>query len=78
MPGSNKGISDDQPKLDELIPLREAAELSGLTTRHLRLLVSRGTIWGQKLGRDWFTTTQAVKEYMARDRRPGPKSRKDP
>lgn len=63
----------DQPTLDELVSLREAAELSGLSASHLRLLASRGDIWGMKLGRDWVTTAQAVEEYLAEDRRPGPK-----
>ena len=69
--------SDDQPGLDDLIALREAAKLSGLSPNHLRLLVGRGDIWGKKLGRDWFTTEQAVREYLALDRRPGPKPKKD-
>jgi hypothetical protein len=33
------------PNLDELISLREASEISGLSASHLRLLVSRGAIW---------------------------------
>jgi len=33
------------PHLDALISLREASERSGLSASHLRLLVSRGTIW---------------------------------
>jgi excisionase family DNA binding protein len=66
--------SEDQPSWDELISLSEAAELSGFTTRHLRHLAINGEIWAKKLGRNWFTTTQAVQEYLARDRRPGPKS----
>ena len=33
------------PHLDALISLREASECSRLSTRHLRLLVSRGAIW---------------------------------
>ena len=61
------------PSLDKLITLNEAAEQSGLSASHLRLLVRRGDIWGIKLGRNWVTTAQAVKEYLARDRRPGPK-----
>ena len=65
-----------QPNLDELISMNKAAELSGLTPRHIRLLVSRGILWGEKLGRDWFTTAQVIKEYMASDRHPGPKSQK--
>ena len=71
-PDPNNG--EDQPSWDELISLSEAAELSGFTTRHLRHLAINGEIWAKKLGRNWFTTTQAVREYLARDRRPGPKS----
>ena len=56
-----------------LISLAEAAKLSGLSAGHLRLLVSRGTIWGIKIGRNWVTTEEAVREYLAKERRPGPK-----
>lgn len=73
MPECGPEDSTDEPRLEELIPLRKAAELSGLSSSHLRLLVSRGEIWGKKLGRNWVTTAQAVREYLARDRRPGPK-----
>ena len=73
----NAGASNpDQPSLDELITLQEAAEFSDLSTSHLRLLVRRGDIWGIKLGHNWLTTTQAIEEYLARDRRPGPKPKK--
>ena len=65
--------SDDQPNLGELITLSEAAELSGFTTRHLRHLAVNGEIWAKKLGRNWFTTAQAVREYLALERKPGPK-----
>lgn len=57
--------SFDQPSLNELITLREAAKLGGLSASHLALLVRRGDIWGVKLGRNWLTTAQAVKEYTA-------------
>ena len=65
---------DNQPRLDDLITLSEAAKLSGFTTRHLRHLAENEQLWAKKLGRNWFTTTQAVNDYLARDRRPGPKS----
>lgn len=68
----------EQPNLDELISLREASELSGLSTRHLRLLVRRGEIWGAKLGRNWVTTAKPVEEYLAQDHRPGPKPKNLP
>lgn len=69
---------EDQPKLEELISLIEAANLSGLSHSHLRLLVRRGEIWGKRMGRDWFTTAQALKEYIASQPKPGPKPRKSP
>jgi excisionase family DNA binding protein len=67
---------ETQPELDALITLEEAAELSGLTSRHLRKLAGQGEIWANKLGRNWFTTEQAVQEYLARERKPGPKPKK--
>ena len=57
--------SSVHPSLDELISLRQAAKLSGLSAGHLRLLVRRGELWGVKLARNWVTTTEAVKEYLA-------------
>lgn len=59
---------------DKLISLAEAAELSGLSQGHLRLLVSEGKIWGTKIGRNWVTTEDTVRDYLATDRRPGPKT----
>lgn len=63
----------DRPNVDELISLNEAAELSGLSAGQIRLLVSRGVIWGKKLGRNWVTTEKVVHEYVVKDRKPGPK-----
>ena len=73
----NEESSQDQPSWDDLISLKEAAELSGLSYSHIRYLARNGELNAKKLGRDWFTTEQAVKEYVARDRRPGPKPKKD-
>lgn len=75
MTGSDKG-SNDQPRLDELISLSEAAEFSGLSPGYLRILVRNGKLEGKKVGRNWVTTAQAVREYLARDRRRGPKRKK--
>ena len=75
MPDKDWEDSEYQPRWNELITLHEAAKLSGLSPNHLRRLVSEAEIWGSKLGRDWFTTEKAVREYLARDRRPGPKSK---
>jgi len=68
MVSSQKGKQDSWPQLENLISLITAAKLSGLSTSHLRLLVRQNDIWGRKIGRDWFTTEQAVREYQARAR----------
>ena len=73
MTGSSMG-DDYQPDLDELIPLTMAAKISGLTPGRFRQLIRAKEIWGRKLGRDWFTTEKAVRDYLARDRRPGRKT----
>lgn len=74
MNSQDKGRDSIQPSLDDLIPLSKAAEISGLSHSHLRLLIRGGEIEGRKIGRDWFTTLRAVEEYEARDRKPGPKT----
>jgi excisionase family DNA binding protein len=76
VPHDADSSESDLPGLDELISLREAAKLSGLSAGHLRLLVRRGELWGVKLGRNWVTTAKAVEEYLAQDHRPGPKPKK--
>lgn len=60
---------------EQLITLADAAELSGLSRSHLRLLVRQGKVWGTKLGRDWLTTEAAVQRYLSTERRPGPKKK---
>ena len=59
---------------DDLISLAEAAELSGMSQSHIRLLVRTGKILGKKIGRNWVTTEQSLRIYLAMERRPGPKS----
>ena len=61
------------PELKDLISLSEAAEKSGLSSSHIRLLVNKGELWGIKLGRNWFTTTQEVEKYLESSRKPGPR-----
>ncbi len=70
--------SQEQPRLNELLSLKQAAKISGLTTGYLRRLARNDDLWCIKLGRNWFTTEQAVREYLARDRKPGPKSNDSP
>ena len=63
----------DRPNIEDLIDFVDAARLSGFTDRHLRKLAVKKEIWAIKLGHNWFTTAQAVNDYLARKRRPGPK-----
>ena len=52
---------DDREKL---IPLSEAAAMSGLSLKHLGLLARQGKLRAQKIGRNWVTTREAVATYV--------------
>ena len=71
-----QGRTKNQPGSQKSISVKDAADISGLTPRHIRLLLSRGIVWGVKMGRDWFTSEEAIKDYLVQDRRPGPKTDK--
>jgi hypothetical protein len=73
MPEQSESITDPSG-LDELISLSQAAEISGLSHDHLRRLAGRGDLKAKKIGRDWVTTERALREYLAKERRPGPKT----
>ncbi len=57
----------------EFRTLKQAAELSGLSYSHLRLLARRSDIWAIRLGNSWFTTAEAVTAYASEVHNPGPK-----
>ena len=78
MPNEDREDGAYQPRWNELLTLQEAAKLSGLSYSHLRYLARNNEIWAERLGHNWFTTEQAVRKYIARNRRPGPKSKEDP
>ena len=69
---TSKKKDNDQPSLDDLISLSKAAEISGLSHDHLRRLAGQGEMWALKIGRNWVTTKQAVNDYLALNKRPGP------
>ena len=73
MPSSQSEDEINQPRLEDLITLAQAAELSGHTPSHLGYLISKDELWGYKIGHFWVTTEQAVREYLARENKPGPK-----
>lgn len=67
-----KIYDEERSGIEELIPIKELAS-EQLSLSHLRLLLRTSKIKGKKIGRDWFTTTQAVHEYLQLDIKPGPK-----
>ena len=76
MPDQESEHYANQLNLMDLITFAEAARLSGFTDRYLRKLAGENKLWAIKLGRNWFTTAQAINEYLAQGRKPGPKSKK--
>jgi hypothetical protein len=55
----NKGISDS------LIPVRDAAEISGYHPDYVSALIRSGKVEGKKIGRNWFTTEQAAEKLRS-------------
>lgn len=64
--------TEQEAPLGDLVPIKVAAG-EKISASHLRLLLRTGQVEGIKIGRDWFTTHEAVDEYLAQDRKPGPK-----
>ncbi|MFZ5589643.1 MAG: hypothetical protein ACOY4M_08420 [Pseudomonadota bacterium] len=61
---------------DEIIGIKKAAEISGVTARGLRFACMRGDVPGaQKSGRDWLIPLEGL-EYFLLHRRKGRKPRK--
>ena len=58
---------------EEYITVAQAAQLSGLSTRHLARLLREGTIAGIRPGHDWLVKPSAVMAYLKQERRPGRK-----
>lgn len=48
----------------DLIPLREAAALIGLSPASLQKYAVQGRLQARKMGRDWFTTPEAARAYL--------------
>ena len=50
---------------ERLISLKEAAARFPISHSQLKLLAKQGRLAAKKLGRDWFTTAEAVAAYLA-------------
>ena len=73
MPEQTKARDPLDDLTSKLISVTRAAEISGLTPGYIRRLLRNEQLTGVKIGRDWFTTEEAIREYLVTERRPGPK-----
>jgi|GEM_PF-2477513 len=60
----------------EIITTKEAARIAGRSRDQILHLLRHGIIKGRKMGRDWLTTREEVKRYIATKPRPGRKPKK--
>ncbi len=56
----------------DLLTLREAAQIAGLSPITLRVQIHRGKLPAKKLGRDWWITRSALNAYIANVSRGSP------
>lgn len=57
-------IKHPQPE-EEWIPLRDACMGTPYSQEYISLLARLGRIEATKMGRNWYTTRQAIKTYIA-------------
>lgn len=57
----------------ELITVSEAAELSGYTPQHVRLLIRQGLINARRAGGIWLIEASSLQAYIDKAPKPGPK-----
>ena len=74
MAGENNERKSLEELTSELISVTDAAKRTGLSPAWIRRLLQRGRIEGVKVGRNWLTTEQAIRDYLETDRRQGPKA----
>ncbi|MCP4362711.1 MAG: helix-turn-helix domain-containing protein [Chloroflexi bacterium] len=59
-------LGQKQPTKEDIISAREAAEILGITQRHVTRLAESGEIVARKLGWQWAIIRQSVLEYKAK------------
>jgi excisionase family DNA binding protein len=62
------------PNSHDYIPLSEASKITGYTIDHLRRLIQKGKMRGERIGRNYVTTRSAVQDYLDSSPKPGPKT----
>lgn len=62
--------------LNEVVSAKEAAEILGISRRHVTRLIKAGHLDGRKLERDWIITRSSVLAYKAQKEGKPPKGQK--
>jgi len=57
----------------EWITTTQAANISGYHIEYIRRLIRSGQISAQKWGREWMVSRKSLQEYLAIEKKPGPK-----
>lgn len=58
---------------DEWITTTEAANISGFHIEYVRRLARSDQIAAKKWGREWMVNRKSFQEYLASEKKPGPK-----
>ena len=70
-----------EERASNLISVSAASQIAvngeQLTPRHIRRLLKEQILPGIQMGRYWYTTAEAVRDYLLTERRPGPKTQAD-
>ena len=74
MPSEDDEHQFPEELASKFITVTEACEISGFTPSYIRQLLRKEKIAGRKIGRDWWTTEEAIRDYLTKERRPGPKT----
>ena len=61
---------------EEWITTSEAARIIGVSRDHVSYLLRTGQLRGKKFARDWMVAKNSVEEYAAKERKPGPKPKR--
>ncbi len=75
MPDNETSVSRAEAA-KQFISLSDASKRVGLSSDHLRRLAIDGKLWAVKMGRNWVTTEEALRAYLATNPKPGRKSQK--
>ena len=62
--------------MEDYISVKEASERYGLSGQRIRQVLATGIVQGRKFGITWAIDVKSLEDYLAKNRKPGPKKRK--